>query len=192
MKIKHLPRNTEEKISFIAVRKPEHIEWLRRQRNRPSLMRYFRQQKPITGREQKYWWKNLNKKNAALFIISVENKWIGYVGLNPIDWRHKHAEFGIFIVPEAQSGGYGGRALRFLLRYGFGKLGLHKIYSDVIDYPKENRFKFYRRLGFKKEGVLREHYKKGGRWFNSIQFSMLRRDFKPGTRRYLRYHLSKK
>lgn len=142
-------------------------------------MKYFRQARPITKKEQRQWWKRLNKENVRLFIVAAKDaSQVGYVGLNPIDWRHKHAEFGIFMIPEAQGAGYGKRAIYFLLSYGFEKLGLHKIYSDAIDYPNENRFEIYRRIGFKKEGAYREHYMKGGRWFHSISFSMLKSEFK--------------
>ncbi len=164
----------KEEPHLIPVKTPVHLEWLRRQRNRPLLMKYFRQTRPITKSQQKQWRKNLNRKNARLFIVAAGGRWIGYVGFNPIDWRHKHAEFGIFILPEFQGGGHGKAAMRLLLEYGFVKLKLHKIYSDVIDYPNERRFEFYRKLGFKKEGRNKEHYRKGGRWFDSIPFSMFK------------------
>lgn len=174
-----IKKSGREALRFVPVRTPTDREWLRKERNRPELMKYFRQSRPITKKEQAEWWKHLNKKNARLFIVATKNGGrVGYVGLNPIDWRHKHAEFGIFMVPEAQGAGYGKRALRFLLSYGFGKLGLHKIYSDVIEYPNENRFEIYRRIGFTKEGAYREHYRKKGRWLHSIPFSMLASEFK--------------
>lgn len=175
----NVKKASRNELRFIPVRTLAHIEWLRAQRNRPALMKYFRQSRPIAKNEQRQWWKHLNKENVRLFIVvAKDGRRVGYVGLNPIDWRHKYAEFGIFMIPEAQGAGYGKRAIRFLLSYGFGKLGLHKIYSDVIDYPDENRFEIYRRIGFKKEGVYREHYRKRGRWLHSIPFSMLESEFK--------------
>jgi len=157
-----------------------HMDWLRIQRNKPELMKYFRQNDYISYNDQMNWFSSLNKKNVRLFIVILEGTgvWLGYVGFNPIDWRHKHAEFGIFIVPEHQGKGYAVLALKELLRIGFEDLNLEKIYSDVLNYPEETRFSFYQKLGFKKEGVLRRHYFKNERWIDAIQFSMLKEEWK--------------
>lgn len=164
-------------MHLISVTNKRHVEWMRIQRNRPELMKYFRQSRPITKKEQGRWWKNLNRKNARLFIIEDGRHWCGYVGLNPIDWRHNHAEFGIFIVPEFQKKNAGKRALTKLLHYAFTELGLHKVYSDVIDY-KDSRLKFFIGLGFKAEGINRSHYFKGGIWRDSVQIGMLKNELR--------------
>lgn len=164
-------------MRLIPVTNQHHAEWLRIQRNRPELMKYFRQSKSLMKREQQRWWKNLNRKNVRLFIVEDKGHWCGYVGLNPIDWRHNHAEFGIFIVPEFQKRNVGKRALTKLLRYAFTELGLHKVYSDVIDY-KNSRIKFFTELGFKIEGINRGHYFKGGSWRDSIQIGMLKKELR--------------
>lgn len=164
-------------MRLIPITNKRHVEWLRVQRNRPELMKYFRQSKPLTAKGQERWWKNLNRKNVRLFIVEDGGHWCGYVGLNPIDWRHYHAEFGIFIVPEFQKKNMGKRALVKLLQYAFNKLRLHKVYSDVIDY-KDTRLKFFTGLGFKIEGVNRSHYFKGGAWRNSIQIGILKKELR--------------
>lgn len=168
-------------MRLIPVTNKRQVEWLRIQRNQPELMKYFRQNKPLTRKEQQRWWKNLNRKNVRLFIVEEGGQWCGYVGLNPIDWRHSHAEFGIFIVPEFQKNKAGKRALEKLLHYAFGKLGLHRVYSDMIDY-KDTRIKFFTNLGFKIEGVNRSHYLKGGAWRNSLQIGILKKELRSKPR----------
>lgn len=156
------------------------VEWLRQQRNRPELMKYFRQSEPIKYMDQLRWFNSLDKKNVRLFAVtigSVDPKIVGYVGLNPIDWRHNHAEFGIFIIPEEHDKGYGSEAMKLLLEYSFKRLKLHKVYSDVLEYAGENTFKFYENLKFKPEGKNRQHYLKDGKWVDSISFSMLDNEY---------------
>lgn len=153
------------------------LSWLMHQRNRIELMKYFRQNIPLTITDQIKWWSDQSKSNRQLFIIRDNETNVGYVGLAPINAQHNHAEFGIFIIPEFQGKSYGKKALMLLLEYGFEKLKLHKIYSDVMCYPKEDRFKFYNDIGFKIEGINREHYFKNGGWIDSIQFSLLDREW---------------
>ena len=145
--------------------------WLKEQRNRPILMRWFRQQHPITDKEQMNWYINLDTSKNKPFVIWDGDERIGYVGLNPVDLRHSKGEFGIFISPEYQGKGYAQKAMEFILRYGFLELNLHKIYSDVFDIPG-NAWPLYEKLGFVKEGLLKEEYFKDNMWIDSIIFSM--------------------
>ena len=167
----------EEITVKIGLRKVEKcdLEWLRTQRNRPEIMRYFRQTNPITPAYQEHWYEIFSKGDGLCYVVigGESGHKVGYVSLNPIDRRHKHAEFSIFIIPEERGKGYGKRALVKLLRIGFEVEGLHKIYSDVLDYPGEGRFGFYQNMGFEFEGRNRQHYLKDGKWVDSIQFSMI-------------------
>ena len=159
-----------------------HLPWLMTQRNRPELMKFFRQTEPIQFKSQVTWWSDrmtFHKDTLKLFIVlDLKGNQIGYIGFNPIDNRHKHAEFGIFILPEYSGKGYGTEAMIKLLDMGFNELGFNKIYSDVLDYPGESRFEFYRMLGFKQEGRLVKHYFKNGKWVDAIQFAMLLDEYK--------------
>lgn len=154
------------------------VEWLRINRNDPRLYKYFRQDKPITEDDQKKWWRGLNKNTARLFIVEVDilgkSEKVGSVGFNPFSQRAMSAEFGVFILTEHQGKGYGTKALYLLLKKGFEEYGLRTIYSDVLDYPGEDRFKFYQDLGFVKfpECSQNMRYKKQGNWISSIKFYM--------------------
>ena len=89
------------------------------------------------------------------------------------------AEFGTFILPEFQNKGHGREALLQLLTMGFCEMGLRTIYSDCLDYPGENRFLYYEKLGFvahpKETQDVR--YKKQGIWVPSIKFYMTKEMF---------------
>ena len=161
-----------------------HLSWVMQQRNRPELIKYFRQTNPIQFSQQVDWWDRLNHKNVNLYLVhNNQSEYVGYVALNPIDPRHKHAEFGVFIVPEHQNKGYAQEAMLEILSIGFNGLGLNKIYSDVLDYPGEGRFEFYKKLGFREEGRLKQHYLKDGKWIDAIQFAMLADEYKKNQSR---------
>lgn len=160
-------------MNLVPVKTSEHVEWMRVQRSRPELYKYFRQDKPISQREQVMWWKNINKAKIRLFLIEVDGKFVGYVGFNPFQAYASRAEFGMFIIPEEQGKGYGPQALEMLLAKGFDEYNLACIYSDVLDYPGEARFDFYKKMGFKKdEGPQMTRYRKQGVTIPSIKFHM--------------------
>lgn len=156
------------------------VEWLRTQRNRPELMKYFRQEKEITPIQQAIWWNTIgsNPRKCRPFLINqvidANVNYVGYAGFLPFQGFARRAEFGIFVIPEFQGQGIGKEALLLLLRNGFEKLGLVNIYSDVLDYPGENRFQFYKDLGFVANDAAYQtiQYRKNGVFVKAIKFYM--------------------
>jgi len=162
-------------MTLVPVKTPEQVEWLRVQRNRPELYKWFRQDKPITPEQQTRWWRGVSPRFQRLFIVEDDGRKVGYVGFNPLSLYGKSAEFGIFIIPEEQSHGYGTAALTALLAYGFDDIGLSLIYSDVLLYPDApDRFSFYEKFGFERYPDNCQHisYRKQGARIPSLRFFM--------------------
>jgi RimJ/RimL family protein N-acetyltransferase len=162
----------------------EHIEWIRVKRNIPELYRYFRQDRPISKDEQIKWWRNLDKRRSRLFLVVDPGRKdgdgaplkVGYSGFLPFNHYALSAEFGIFIVPEEQGKGYGKAAMLALLAKGFREYRLSNIYSDVLEYPGEDRWPFYEKLGFKPyaDACQGKRYRKQGVYIPSKKFYMTR------------------
>lgn len=162
-------------IHLLSVETPEHVEWLRVQRSRPEVYKYFRQDRPLSIDEQRRWWRSLNRTRVKLYIVlNEDNEWIGYVGFNPFSLVSRTAEFGIFVLPEFQGKGYGTLMMKEILRRGFEDHNLSSIYSDVLDYPGENRFAFYEGLGFEAHPPEAQGrgYMKLGKYIPSLKFFM--------------------
>ncbi len=161
-------------VTLRSLSSPADVEWLRVQRSRPELYRYFRQDKPITVVEQHRWWKSLDKNKARLFIVEDGDKKVGYSGFLPFNHYALSAEFGIFIIPEFQKKGYGKQALNALLKKGFEEYRLSTIYSDSLRYPNEKRWEWFQSFGFLPyaEACQGKRYKKQGVWVPSIKFYM--------------------
>lgn len=160
-------------LALNEVKTKIQVEWLRVQRNDPLQFRYFRQDKPITIEQQNRWWRNLDKTRVRLFIVELDKKPIGYVGFNPLSMYALNAEFGIFIIKEYQGKGYAKEALNLLLKRGFEELHLACIYSECLDYPKDDRLSFYKSMGFtERENQLKKTYTKQGIKIPAIPFYM--------------------
>tara|TARA_A100001515_G_scaffold125947_1_gene110962 strand:- start:2581 stop:3105 length:525 start_codon:yes stop_codon:yes gene_type:complete len=165
---------------YLGPVEEESIEQLRLWRNQPYLRKYFREFREINKKMQSQWFENKVVKDPNQVNFQIHDfeskKLIGHCGLYYINWIHRHAEFGIYIGDQNyRSGGYGSDALRTLISYGFNDLNLNKIWCEV--YSNNDALAIYEHLGFKKEGVLRQHYYNEGKYWNSTILSLLKSEF---------------
>lgn len=115
---------------------------------------------PFTREQQLQWFRRLQRdESKVVFAVcrKADDAHIGNVSLDLIDRRHRNARLSIFIGDQSARGkGLGSEALRLLEQYARDELGLHKIWCKTdAGYPEV--MKFYRRLGYAREGLLREH-----------------------------------
>jgi RimJ/RimL family protein N-acetyltransferase len=168
-----------KKVNLKAV-SPESLQQFMEWRNDQELRKYFREYRELNKDMQESWYKNkvLGDRQQVNFEIRDKeaNKLIGHCGLYYIDWISRHAEFGIYIGDsDFRSGGYGSSALRTLLRYGFNDLNLNKIWCEV--YSNNGAIEIYRHIGFKDEGILRQHYYNEGKYWDSTIMSVLKEEY---------------
>jgi RimJ/RimL family protein N-acetyltransferase len=102
---------------------------------------------------------------------------IGDCALHRISSIHHNAELGIVIVEKDYwSKGYGGDAIKTLLRYAFDELYLHKVYLRVFSFnPRAMRC--YEKCGFQVEGRLIQQLFRHGAWHDEVYMGVLRDDF---------------
>lgn len=86
------------------------------------------------------------------------------------------AEIGYSLHPDWQGRGLASEALRLILRHLFDGLGLRRIEAD-IDPRNQASCRLVERLGFVREGVLRERWDVNGELADSALYGLLRRDF---------------
>lgn len=129
---------------------------------------------------QEQWFKEITQKNdrfifAIIDIISDEH--IGNVGIGNIDYISRNGMFNIFIADQKnRAKGVGTEVTNLILDFAFNKLNLHKVYLRTSE-----RFiganKMYKKIGFIKEGVMRDHYFSNGIYEDKIMYSILRNEF---------------
>jgi len=102
---------------------------------------------------------------------------IGLVSLTGIDQVHRHAEFHVLIGPEdAKNKGVGTAATGAMLQHGFGDLNLHRIALTVLA-GNHRALRVYEKIGFTREGVLRDAVFKNGSYQDLIAMALLAADF---------------
>jgi RimJ/RimL family protein N-acetyltransferase len=102
-----------------------------------------------------------------------DDRVIGTCTLFALKAEHKRAEIGYALGSSHWGKGYITEALGALLRFAFGTLGLHRIEADV-DPRNAASIRCLERLGFRREGYLRERYHVNGEIQDSVLFGLLR------------------
>ncbi len=120
--------------------------------------------------------KNTDKRTFN--IVSLEDdKLVGAVGLEKINWIERSAVLGIFIGDnDFRSNGYGTEAIKLLLEYGFRYINLHSIRLDLLS-VNERAHKCYLKCGFKDTGASREQIFLNGKYYDELHMDILESEF---------------
>lgn len=121
----------------------------------------------------------LNSTASRSYIIEEResNTAIGVTSLINIDTKNRNAECIIDIGEKEYWGkGYGSEALKMLLEYAFLELNLHRVSLGVFSF-NERAIYIYNKLGFKKEGVMRESLYRNGKWHDIVTMGILKREY---------------
>lgn len=145
----------------------------------------------------KYWsslpWSNVNQSKEmirkdqkemasggylrlGLELIS-SGKLIGTCQLFSFDKQNKRAEIGYILGKHHWRQGFMTEALKSLINYGFNELQLHRVEAD-IDPENTASAGILTKLGFVKEGHLKERWLVGDKFLDSYLFGLLRKDWK--------------
>lgn len=101
---------------------------------------------------------------------------IGTVTLASIDESNKRAEIGFALDRAAWGQGFMGEAVAAAIDFAFTRLDLARIEADV-DPENAASLRLLARLGFVREGLLRERWRVGGGIQDSVMLGLLRREF---------------
>jgi RimJ/RimL family protein N-acetyltransferase len=99
--------------------------------------------------------------------------------------EHRRAELGFALGRQHWGNGYAAEALPALVGFAFEELGLHRLEADV-DPRNHASTRALERLGFQREGYLRERYHMNGEIQDAVLYGLLHRDWnvtRTGARR---------
>ena len=141
---------------------------------------YMRDEQPLKTREQALemllphqtpekmpsmrWWGIDIKSEAAM---------IGTCGYYKWNKQHHRAEIGYDLWTDYWGQGLMPEALREIIRYGFDDMELNRIEATTHTENQRSQ-RVLEKLGFQKEGQLREYYLRDGIYNDQFQFSLLR------------------
>lgn len=115
--------------------------------------------------------------NWAVFLKENPSVFVGYLGHYRIDIENYRSEIGYMILPEFEGKGYATEAVKTIVKYGFEAINLHSI-EAVIDPENFASERVLQRCGFVKEAHILENEYYNGKFWDSVIYSLLKRNFK--------------
>jgi RimJ/RimL family protein N-acetyltransferase len=125
--------------------------------------------------------KDLEKVEPELFFFAIrtldEDRLIGFIGLDGIQWTHGDTFVFIALGERAYWGqSYGTDAMRVILRYAFIELNLHRVSLDVFEY-NPRAMKSYEKAGFAYEGRMRRMLQRDGKRWDMVFMGIKREEW---------------
>lgn len=112
--------------------------------------------------------------------LHSDNHIIGTCTLGRIDFNNRHAEIGYILGRNYWGQGYIQEALRALINFAFDELNFHRLEADV-DPRNVASVRTLEKLGFQKEGYLRERWHVNGEIQDALFYGLLRREWLPSV-----------
>ena len=145
-------------------------------RNHPEIRRYMYTQHEITLIEHTNWYENnRNNSDRHMLVFELDNLPVGFVNINKLA-GFDIADWGFYVAPGSERG-TGKKLGVAVLNYAFDTLKLHKVCGQALAYNTPS-INFHTSLGFVQEGVLRDQYFNGQRYYDVVHFGLLADEWK--------------
>lgn len=141
---------------------------------------------PVSPAQMKKKYEALEKeceesKNLFYFTIrqratdSEQNdRLLGFAKIYWIEWTHGNGMVKLGVGEAAdRRKGYGGEALKLLLRYAFGELNLYRLTAVIPEYNPA-ALSLFQKAGFVQEVRRRQALQRDGRFWDSLHLGLLR------------------
>ncbi|WP_087975132.1 GNAT family N-acetyltransferase [Oceanobacillus rekensis] len=133
---------------------------------------------PLNVAQLEKYIENANSDNSDKLVykvVDIETEdVIGHISLGKIDRKNKSARVGKVLVgnKNVRGKGIGEQMIKEILTIAFDELYLHRISLGVYDFNTP-AISCYEKLGFAKEGLLRDAAKIGEEYWSSWEMSIL-------------------
>lgn len=165
-----------EKVNLRTVEE-EDIEFLREKINRKEVRTHLTARKPVNlKQEQDFYEEVISSDDNVHLAISRDQEMIGIISLEENEKDLRVAEIGIWVDPEHHGNGYGTEAAELITEYGFNELNYHRIMARAHGENKGSQ-RIWEKLGFTKEGELREQVYREGNFTDAYLYGVLEHEW---------------
>lgn len=170
-------------ISLAPVRTtdlPRLFEWI----NDREQVVWNAPYRPVHETDHLAWFNAIQRRSdVVIFAIRLtkNDDLIGSCQLTDVDQVHRSASLQIRIGQVGERGhGHGTEAVELLLRHAFADLGLRRVQLQVFS-SNEAALRSYGKVGFSREGVLRQAAYIDGTPVDVVVMGILREEFADGN-----------
>jgi len=145
--------------------------------NDPVVLRNITNPSEITLEQHLQWWEKIsvNEKQKRL-IYTVNDVRVGFTKFYDIDFQNHNCMLGADIHSSFRGKGYAKHMWGLMLNICFDDLKLHRVSLTTAEFNVIAQ-QIYYRLGFKKEGLLKQSLYRDEKYYDQICMYMLRSDW---------------
>jgi ribosomal-protein-alanine N-acetyltransferase len=160
----------------------EHLDFVFRHFSDPDVHRYLVDEEPVSTRAQAqeivdFYAEPAGKSyNRWVLMLKSEQRPIGTCGYHQWNKSHRRAEIGYDLEKASWNQGLMREALQTVIDFGFEEMALNRI-GAMVHPENEASLGLLARLGFQKEGLLRDYYYQGEKFYNHWLLSLLRKEW---------------
>jgi RimJ/RimL family protein N-acetyltransferase len=159
---------------------PEHADGLWELVRDPETRRLTGSHGEFNQEATAIWYATRGKHGDRLDLAicdADDGSYVGEIVLNELDKGNMSCNLRIALVgPRVYGKGYGTEATRLVLAHAFETVGLHRIGLEVFAFNARAHH-MYEKVGFVKEGVLRDALRWDGEWHDAVVMSVLAPDW---------------
>ena len=133
----------------------------------------------------KMWQKQFHEKSGFHLAVRYRGILAGAISLHSVDWFNSQANIGYYVIEKMQGKGIVTRAVKAIINFAFFELALNRI---EIRCGREN-YKSQaipEKLGFVKEGIVRDGEFLNGMFHHLIVYGLLSREWQQKMDRLIR------
>jgi UDP-4-amino-4,6-dideoxy-N-acetyl-beta-L-altrosamine N-acetyltransferase len=144
-------------------------------RNHPDVRRFMYTRHEISFEEHARWFASTSQDAYRhLLIFEIDATPRGFINIHEIA-TGRIANWGFYSAPDAPKGG-GGALGHAAIGYAFEALGLHKLCGQALTF-NDRSILLHLKLGFQREGVLRQQHFDGQQYHDVVCFGLLSSDW---------------
>lgn len=162
----------------IRLIEPKDLENVRKLHNDPETLKWLSDTHVISQNEQILWFQKLQGSNTARrYVVELleSKELVGVFRLDNIDVENKSTYVGLDVAVYYRRRGfaletYNAMNLHLFRELKFNRLSLNTLVNNYA------AISLYERLGYRKEGIMREAFYKNGKFIDGLYYSMLKSD----------------
>ncbi|MFX0020754.1 MAG: GNAT family N-acetyltransferase [Candidatus Hermodarchaeota archaeon] len=119
------------------------------------------------------YWDNHFQFNYIIEIHEIENLKIGSISLWNVNWQHRRAQVGIWLLPSFWSKGLAEKSLNLLKNIAFNHLKINRL-EAYIAVENKRSISLFKKTGFREEGLLKDYLNFHGNYHDAIIMACLK------------------
>ncbi|KFL17349.1 pseudaminic acid biosynthesis N-acetyltransferase [Geobacillus stearothermophilus] len=155
-----------------------HLEMVLNWRNQEHIRSVMFHDQIISLEEHRKWFDRVKEDQRTIVkIFYLDNVPLGVVNFTNIDFKNGKCSWGFYVGDQNAPKGSGTLMGYLALNFIFEELNIRKLCAEIISF-NERSIRYHQRLGFRKEGVLREHILKNNQYADVILMALFNKEWK--------------